>query len=66
MKENIELSHTENGVNWYTWDWNEEGNKVAGDQLSFGVIAQEVMETHPEAVHVGDDGYYRVDYERLQ
>ncbi len=66
LKENIELSHTENGVNWYTWDWNEEGNKVAGDQLSFGVIAQEVMETHPEAVHVGDDGYYRVDYERLQ
>ena len=30
-----------------------------------GVMAQDVLEVVPEAVSVGDDGYYRVDYSRL-
>ena len=30
-----------------------------------GVTAQEVLEVAPDAVIIGDDGYYRVDYERL-
>ena len=30
-----------------------------------GVMAQEVLKVAPEAVIMGEDGYYRVDYERL-
>src|SRR5690606_27938466 len=33
---------------------------ASGDTLT-GVIAQEVLETHPELVHMGDEGLYRVD-----
>jgi hypothetical protein len=30
-----------------------------------GVMAQEVLRVMPEAVAIGADGYYRVDYARL-
>ena len=53
------------GVNFYTWDWNVEGKRIAGDQATFGVLAQEVRETHPEAIQEGSDGYLRVDYSKI-
>ena len=63
LKENIQHYDTLNGVNFYTWDWNEEGKKNAASQYpSFGVLAQEIKKTHPAAVVVGDDGYLRVNY----
>jgi Chaperone of endosialidase len=36
------------------------------NQQYVGVIAQEVAETHPDAIVSGPDGYLRVDYERLR
>lgn len=36
-----------------------------GTQYYEGVMAQDVLEYMPEAVLVGADGYYRVDYEPL-
>jgi hypothetical protein len=38
--------------------------KGAPEQYS-GVMAQDVLEVMPEAVSVGSDGYYRVDYQML-
>lgn len=35
------------------------------DTVYVGVIAQELLETHPYAVHLGLDGYYSVDYHSL-
>ena len=35
------------------------------DQPTFGVVAQEVRETRPEAVIDGPDGYLMVDYRKL-
>ncbi len=34
---------------------------AAGGQETTGLIAQEVLETNPEMVHMGEDGYYKVD-----
>lgn len=67
LKENIvKIGKYNSGLNMYTWDWNEEGKKVAHpDQPTVGVMAQEAMLVFPEAVMKGDDGYLRVDYGRI-
>ena len=67
LKENIvKLGKYNSGLNMYTWDWNEEGKKIAHpDQPTVGVMAQEAMLVFPEAVMKGDDGYLRVDYGRI-
>jgi len=63
LKENIQrIGTAPNGVPLYVWDWNEEGRRVTGETFSFGVIAQEVMATHPESVAEGADGWLRVNY----
>lgn len=64
LKEDIRLFDTlPNGVKIYTWTWNEEAKRVGADKTpGFGVIAQEIMETHPDAVVLGEDGYLKVNY----
>ena len=65
LKSNIEKLSTVNGINLYTWDWNEEGQQIAGDQQTFGVLAQEIAEFRPSAVIRDDKGYLKVDYSKL-
>jgi hypothetical protein len=65
LKENIRKTETVDGINLYTWDWNEEGKRIVGDQKTFGVLAQEIKEQRPSAVIEGSDGYLRVDYSKL-
>ena len=66
LKESIEPVSSIGGVNFYTWDWNEKGKELAHpDQPTFGVIADELQETHPHLVQRLDDGYLRVDYNGL-
>ena len=63
LKENIQPREHVGGVQFYSWDWNDEGKKVAHkDQPTFGVIADELKGTHPHLVTRGDDGYLRVNY----
>ena len=65
LKENVKKVATINKINLYTWEWNETGKKVAGDQRPFGVLAQEVRETRPDAVIENADGWLMVDYAKL-
>ena len=63
LKDNIQHYDTLNGINFYTWDWNEEGKRIGANQYpSFGVLAQEIQKTHPAAVVKNADGYLRVNY----
>jgi hypothetical protein len=67
LKENIRLVDNIDGINMYEWDWKDES---LSSPMNYGVIAQEVAITHPEAVSVaGDDhhlnGYLVVDYTQL-
>ena len=62
LKTNIELVEQIDGINMYTWDWKDD---EMSSPMHYGVIAQEVAETHPEAVITGDDGYLMVDYSKL-
>ena len=54
-----------NGIKIYKWKWNEKGKELAGDQVEFGVLAQEVQKIVPEAVKRGPDGYLMVNYGAL-
>jgi hypothetical protein len=62
LKENIEHVEQIDGINMYTWNWKDP---AVSSPMSYGVIAQEVAETHPEAVVTGDHGYMMVDYSKL-
>ncbi len=66
LKINIKPLGQEKGINVYSWDWNEDGKRVADPaQPTVGVMAQELQETHPHLVERGADGYLRVDYKGL-
>jgi len=64
FKTNIKIVKTlANGLNVYSWDWNELGEKVKAKwQPAYGVIAQEVAKVFPEAVKTDTDGYLVVNY----
>jgi len=66
LKTNIKLRGERGGVKFYTWDWNDEGKRIADpSQPTAGVMADELQETHPHLVHKGSDGYLRVNYAGL-
>jgi hypothetical protein len=67
LKKNIQHLTTENGVRYYRWEWNDEAKRIGADDTPpMGVIAQELMETHPHLVMEGPHGYLQVNYSGLQ
>jgi hypothetical protein len=54
-----------NGIPVYRWEWTKEAKKIVDDQPAFGVLAQEVLDFMPDAVVMGTDGYYEVDYGKV-
>jgi hypothetical protein len=66
LKTNIKSLGKEAGINVYSWDWNDEGKRVADPaQPTVGVMAQELQATHPHLVTRANDGYLRVNYAGL-
>jgi hypothetical protein len=60
LKENIRtVGYDDKGRRWV------EYNYIGSKTVRQGVIAQEIMESDPEAVHVGPFGYLMVEYGRL-
>ena len=67
LKTNIrKVGELASGLNTYFWDWTEEAKKFVGNQVTFGVMAQEAMEIFPEAVSTSPSGYLQVDYSRIK
>jgi hypothetical protein len=65
LKDNITRIGTIGDVGWYEWDWNDAAQKIgATSQPNFGVIAQEVILTQPNAVST-HKGYLTVNYGEL-
>ena len=63
LKENVEfVGKNQQGFNIYKWDWNDKANELGEFGSQVGVLAQELLETHPEKVSLHDSGYYQVDY----
>lgn len=49
----------------YRWRWNDLAGEGLAGKVDSGVLAHEVEEIFPSCVHVGDDGFKRVDYGKL-
>ena len=61
LKENIiKVGNSPSGLNIYEWNY-----KSAPDTRYRGVMAQEVLETNPSAIHLFEDGYLGVYYGHL-
>jgi len=54
-----------NGIPVYRWEWTKEAKEIVDGQPAFGVLAQEVLDFMPDAVVMGTDGYYKVDYGKV-
>lgn len=66
LKVNVRPAGRRNGINYYTWDWNNTARAIGVDgHPTYGVMADELMQTHPHLVRRGTDGYLRVDYAGL-
>jgi hypothetical protein len=67
LKENIKkVGTTKSGINLYSWKWNSKAKELGLDWgPTTGVMAQEIKDIIPEAVLMGNDGYYRVDYSKV-
>lgn len=67
LKTNIKLTgKTSTGIKLYTWEWNSKAKELGLDWgPTTGVMAQEIKDIIPEAVLMGNDGYYRVDYSKV-
>jgi hypothetical protein len=60
LKRNISyLTTTQSNIKLYSFQY------IWSDQIYVGVMAQDLMETHPEALSIGTDGFYRVNYSLL-
>jgi hypothetical protein len=63
LKENIvKVGKTDGGHNVYLFNYINDETKTT----QMGVMAQEVLETQPEAVLMDESGFYRVKYEVLK
>ena len=65
LKDNVTHIGEDKGYNIYTWEWNDKAVELGIDTPTVGVMAQEVLETNPDAVSVSDNGYYQVNYGAL-
>ena len=62
LKDNIELVDTVDGINIYEFDY--KNKQAFGDKRYRGVMAQEILKSHPDAV-IELNGFYAVDYSKL-
>jgi len=63
LKDNIQFSHKHGEYDVYTWDWTEEAYQVGvTDEPTIGVIAQDILQSKPEAVCQHSSGYLMVNY----
>lgn len=61
LKEDVYKVGKFNGLNVYTWRWNDEANDIGLEGHAVGHIAQEVQKVYPELVQE-KDGYFQVLY----
>lgn len=70
LKQNIHLVGTSpSGINVYTFQYIPGIEKIDANLnaavIYSGVMAQELEDNYPEAIVIGKDGFYRVDYSKI-
>lgn len=62
LKTNIEKIGSKNGINVYSWDWNDLAGDIGLKGKGVGHIAQQIREAHPELVTEADNGFLMINY----
>lgn len=66
IKQDIKkIGRLDNGLNLYSYQYKDEYKPTWGYGLQYGVLAQEVEQIIPDAVHQHADGYKVVDYAKV-
>ena len=67
LKDNVRLIHRPNGHNVYAWDWNKLAKSIGADkQPNYGLLADELVGTNPEALEKDENGYWKINYFKLR
>lgn len=64
LKTNVVFVGEENGIRKYRWTWNKLAARLGLRGKSGGVMANEIVKSHPQAVSMRD-GFLVVDYQQL-
>ena len=62
LKTNIEKIGSKNGINVYSWEWNDLASGVGLTGKGVGHIAQQIQEVHPELVTEHPNGFLMINY----
>lgn len=62
LKTNIEKIGSKNGINVYSWNWNDIAGDIGLTGKGHGHIAQQVQEVYPELISKHDNGYLMINY----
>jgi hypothetical protein len=65
LKDEIRHIASVEGINIYSWEWKPEYLHITQGMPTSGVIAQELMQTNPDAVFEHDSGFLAVDYSKV-
>ena len=51
----------------FIWDWNKLAKSIGADKhFNYGVLADELVSTNPEALEKDENGYWKVNYFKLR
>ena len=65
LKENKKKAGTRNGFQMWTWTWNKAAEAVGMAGNGYGVMARDIINKRPDAVHIDQSGYFKVNYHKL-
>lgn len=54
-----------NGFQLWTWTWNEAAEALGKKGKGSGVMAHDIINQRPDAVHIDKSGYFKVNYHKL-
>ena len=59
------IDHTD--IMFNAWDWNKLAKSIGADkQPNYGLLADELVGTNPEALEKDENGYWKINYFKLR
>lgn len=67
LKDNLvkQSGTSQDGINKYTWTWNDKALELGLSGNDSGYLAQEIEKVWPELVHIDKSGYKKIDAEQI-
>lgn len=65
LKKDKQKAGTKNGIQLWTWTWKKAAEALGLFGEGFGVMAKDILNKRPDAVHIDESGYFKVNYHKL-